>query len=72
MDCRQVVTWGAIKGETCKNDSVQYRVRNSFYEITSATMWNCTDTVRDITCRQDRVSKLRDKPLSTVYHSFDE
>lgn len=72
MDCRKAVIRGVIKGETCKNDRVQYRVRNSFYEITSATMWNCTDTVRDIICRQDRVSKLRDKPLSTVYHSFDE
>lgn len=68
----QAVMQEVLRGEINKNNRVQYIIRNSFYEITSATMWNCTDTVRDITCRQDKVSKLRDKPLSTVYHSFDE
>lgn len=49
-----------------------YKVQNSFYEINPATMWICTDTVRDIPYRQNKISKLKDKPLSNDNHSFDE
>lgn len=49
-----------------------YRVTNSFYEINADTMWACKDTVRNLPYSQNKSSKLRDKPLSTETHIFDE
>lgn len=50
-----------------------YKVQNSFYEINPATMWICNDTVRDMPYRQNnKISKLKDKPLTKDNHYFDE
>lgn len=49
-----------------------YKVKNSFYEINVDTRWVCKDTVKNLNYRQDKMSKLRDKPLSAETHNFDE
>lgn len=52
--------------------NVPYKVKNSFYEINIDTMWFCKDTAKSLPYKQNKASNLRDKPLSTENHIFDE
>lgn len=49
-----------------------YKVTNSFYEINADTMWTCKDTAKSLPYSQNKLSSLRDKPLSAETHMFDE